>query len=101
MIFLRPIQQQDFEAFKALAALSELPTLPKDAAFLEQKIIHSTRSFQKTVEHPGDELYMFALFDTETKNIVGVSAIQALTGGGEPLYFFRKEQAKENFTIRF
>ncbi|MDB6081667.1 MAG: astA, partial [Chlamydiia bacterium] len=71
-------------------------TFPKDPDLLEQKIMHSIASFEKNVEVPANECYLFALDDTQRKKIIGISAIFATTGGGGPLYFFRKESTSSN-----
>lgn len=93
MIFLRAVQKRDLDDIIALSKKASLgfTTFPKDPKALEKKLLKSISSFQKEVEHPNDEFYLFALEDTVLHKVIGVSAIFATTGGGEPLYFFQKE----------
>src|SRR5581483_4915733 len=93
MMILRPIQKKDLEQVVRFASMADigLTNLPNDARIFEERIHRSLQSFEKVVEKPENELYFFALEDTSTHAVVGVSAIYATTGGGEPLYFFRKE----------
>lgn len=93
MIFLRPIRETDLDALVHLLGGAHLgiTSLPKDRHILEQKIIRSISSFKKETHSPHDELYFFALEDSELQQVIGISAIEATTGGSDPLYFFRQE----------
>lgn len=93
MIFLRPVQKRDLDDIIALSKKASLgfTTFPKDPKALEKKLLKSINSFQKQVDHPNDEFYLFVLEDTDLNKVIGISAVFATTGGGEPLYFFQKE----------
>jgi len=92
MIILRPIKASDEYQFIDLANLSHigLTSLPKDTHILHNRIFHSITSFNKKVTAPGDEEYIFVLEDTDSKKIMGMSALHAKTGGTDFLYFFKK-----------
>jgi arginine N-succinyltransferase len=87
------MRKDDLAAYVELAFLSHtgITTLPKEPSILEQKLLLSLTSWNKEIQTPQDELYLFALEDTHSKKMIGVSAIQATTGGDDPLYFFLKE----------
>ncbi len=93
MIILRPIHTTDEAQFIALSKLANigLTSLPKDESRLQKKLQTSLDSFYKSVSLPGDEQYVFVLENCITHEIIGISAIMAATGGGEPLYFYKKE----------
>lgn len=101
MIYLRPIQKSDLEGLINLNALSSvgMTTFPKDRRILEQKVFHSTDSFQKLVTTPDDELYLFVLEDSQNHEIIGISAVFATTGQGEAHYFFRRETITSNSAL--
>jgi arginine N-succinyltransferase len=88
---LRRATLDDLEQCYYLAKKSLLPTLPDDRRLIEQKLQRSDNSFKKRVEEPEDELYLFVLEEATTGTIIGISGIEATTGGRYPLYFFRKE----------
>jgi arginine N-succinyltransferase len=104
MIYLRPIKEQDLDGLVALISNASLglTTLPKDRKILEHKVLVSIQSFRKEVFYPEDEHYLFVLEDLETDKIIGVSAIDAITGGTggrDPLYFYKKEFVTNNSTL--
>jgi arginine N-succinyltransferase len=96
MMYLRPIEARDLHDLIELNRLSGvgMTNFPKDPSILEQKIFHSQDSFAKEVLYPDKETYLFALMDPHLHKIVGISAIFATTGGGEPTYFYRREKVQ-------
>lgn len=91
MLVLRPIRENDLPGLVALARSTGggLTTLPPDEEFLADRIDNSLRSFRPRVAKPGGEFYLFALEDTATGELVGVSALAARVGGFEPWYSYQ------------
>src|SRR4051812_3223166 len=90
MQVFRPIRENDLPALVALARATGggLTTLPPDADFLGDRIAESLRAFSPRVKQPGGEFYLFALEDTATGEIAGVSGIGARVGGFHPWYSY-------------
>ncbi len=87
MTFIRPVERKDSEriiefAFKAQFGIT---SLPKNEEALLDKIEQSISSFIKQVEKPGPERYLFALEDSETNTLMGISGIKADTSIDHPL----------------
>lgn len=75
-------------------------TLPNSPELLEQLLLFSDRSFNKTINSPGEEYYFFVLEDLNEKKIIGTSVIQAYVGSESPFYSFKLEnQTKISKTI--
>lgn len=90
MLF-RSARDTDLDAIHELAEQSGvgMTTLPKDKALLQKRMHWSTESYNKNVEKPGDEYYLFVLEDQSNKKIVGTSAIEARTGYETPFYSYK------------
>ncbi len=90
MHVLRPIRESDLPGLVTLARATGggLTTLPPDEAFLGDRIDESLRAFRPRVRQPGGEYYLFALEDTATGELVGVSGIMARVGGFDPWYSY-------------
>ncbi|CAH9062378.1 Arginine N-succinyltransferase [Pseudoalteromonas holothuriae] len=90
MQILRPINSNDFAAFKQIAIESGhgFTSLPVDNDLLQEKISRSERSFAKQLNKPFDEGYVFVLEDSETGEIMGTTAIEAAVGMQIPLYHY-------------
>lgn len=86
----RPVREGDLAALVALARATGggLTTLPPDEEFLADRIAESLRAFSPRVKQPGGEFYLFALEDTATGEISGVSGIGARVGGFHPWYSY-------------
>lgn len=86
----RPVREGDLPALIALARATGggLTTLPPDEDFLADRIAESLRAFSPRVKQPGGEFYLFALEDTATGEISGVSGIGARVGGFHPWYSY-------------
>lgn len=100
MLVLRPIRESDLPGLVALAGSTGggLTTLPPNEEFLGDRIDSSLRAFSPRVRKPGGEYYLFALEDTESHEVVGVSGISSRVGGFEPWYSY--EIRREKFTHR-
>ncbi|WP_286748916.1 arginine N-succinyltransferase [Marinobacter sp. UBA2688] len=90
MLVIRPSQENDLDALYAMAqgAGKGLTTLPADRALLARKIQHAQETFNQRCA-PEAGLYLFALEDTELKQCVGISGIQARVGLDEVFYNYR------------
>ena len=79
MFIVRPIQEEDFPTFQecALNAHGIITSLPNKEEDLKRVLENSLASFQKNVEKPLDEFYLFVLEDQAEKKIHGISAIRA------------------------
>jgi arginine N-succinyltransferase len=100
MLVLRPIRESDLAGLAALAQTTGagLTSLPKDDDFLASRIDEALRAFRPRVPRPAGEHYLFALEDTATRELVGVSGIAARVGGFEPWYSY--EIRRERFVHR-
>ncbi|MCL7943416.1 arginine N-succinyltransferase [Marinobacter sp. ATCH36] len=90
MLLIRPLQEYDLDALYAMAqgAGKGLTTLPADRELLQKKIDHTRETFKQRCA-PEAGLYLFALEDTELKQCVGISGIQARVGLDEVFYNYR------------
>ncbi|MCY7295315.1 arginine N-succinyltransferase [Alteromonas sp. a30] len=91
MMIIRPIQQTDFDALKCVAVESGVgfTSLPDNDELLLGKIKRSVESFAKEdVQKPGTELYLFVMEDTDTKEVVGTSGIEAAVGLDDAFYSY-------------
>ena len=100
MLVIQPVTIDDLDGLLDLAGMSSygLTTLPKDREILERRTRHAARCF-KTVEddaHPNasgaeGQSYLFALHDTDTKKLVGISGLESKLGGFHPFYYYRMD----------
>ncbi len=101
MIVVRRVESNDFEQYVELAFSSNINfyTLPKNRELLENLFENALNSFKDEVEVPNKEFYIFVAEDTETKKLLGVSALSATSGGVEPLFFYKRETITNNSSI--
>lgn len=93
MIVIRPIAKDDFPGYLKLAFHAHINfyTLPKSEKLLEHRFEKALHSFSEDHALPEKQFYLFVAEETATKQLLGVSALSATSGGSEPLFFFRKE----------
>ncbi|MDP1604705.1 MAG: arginine N-succinyltransferase [Legionella sp.] len=91
MILFRRAYAGDLDAIHHLALNSGfgLTTLPKDKELLHTRLSWACASFEKAITKPLNEYYLFVLENTATKQVVGTSAIEALTGYETPFYSYK------------
>src|SRR5690606_37399290 len=91
MMLVRTVQKSDLEGIYNLAIQSGvgITTLPQNKDLLTQRIIKACDSFKKKLTEVGNEYYLFVLEDDETKQLVGISAIDAYTGYETPFYSYK------------
>jgi arginine N-succinyltransferase len=93
MIIIRPVSMTDLEPLAELAGLAGvgLTTLPKDRDLLARRILQSQASFQRFVERPGGESYLFVMEDAAAGRVVGACGIVSKVGGFQPFYSYHIE----------
>lgn len=91
MMLFRPVCHTDIDMLYQLAMDSGvgMTTLAKDKTKWQKRVESSVDSFLKQVDSPRDEDYLFVLEDTDSKKVVGVSAIEASTGSETPFYSYK------------
>lgn len=91
MIIIRPITKDDYDALFQIAKESGhgFTSLPEDKDYLINRIKHSQQSFAADIKSPGNQGYLFVMEDTNSKEIVGTSGIEASTGSDFPLFHHR------------
>lgn len=88
MRVVRPIRLDDLDALLLMArnAGSGFTSLPPNRDYLRKKIELSLQSFERDVQKPGHERYMFVLEETDSGEIGGCCAVEAACGLDEPFY---------------
>ncbi|MFZ4076795.1 MAG: arginine N-succinyltransferase [Legionellaceae bacterium] len=110
MMLLRQAQGSDIDAIHTLAMNSGvgITTLPQDKNALIQRIERAVQSFNPTYTLYDHAYYLFVLENTETKALVGTSAIEARSGADLPFYTYHvsthhqtceKLRIKQNYTL--
>lgn len=90
MIIVRPIKESDLSDLHRIAVESGhgFTSLPVNEQLLKQRITHAETSFNKEVNQPGDEGYLFVMEDTKTGKVVGTSGIEAAVGLDDAFYHY-------------
>src|SRR5262245_16503826 len=94
MVFIRPVAAADLDALIELASLAGvgLTTLPRDRELLSKRIRNSVRFFEKNIDRPGGESYLFVMEDSEEKKVIGACGIVSKVGGFQPFYGYKIEK---------
>lgn len=108
MYVLRPIQENDEEAFIDLAfsAHSGITSLPKNKTLLKNKLQKSLDSFNNINLSIKNNLYLFVLEEIEQQILVGTSGIFSTDEWISPSYYFQinheppLKEAIENYTLK-
>ncbi|MFT6924962.1 MAG: arginine N-succinyltransferase [Psychromonas sp.] len=89
MMFIRPIHREDKQALLQLAAKtgSGFTSLPHNENHLEQRIERMINTWEGT-SPLSKQGYLFALVDSETHTLVGVSGVEVAIGLNDPWYDF-------------
>jgi arginine N-succinyltransferase len=89
---LRPCEQEDLPALERFAAASPvgITTLPNNRAALADRLHRSLHAFASD-DASGEEIYLFALEDRLTGQVIGISGIAARAGFSDRFYSFRNE----------
>lgn len=96
MLAVRPGTPDDLDALMALAAGSvpQLTNLPAHRERLGERLGQSVAALQRTVDSPGEEIYVFVLeatADDGATEIVGTASVRARAGAREAYYTWRRE----------
>lgn len=89
-VLFRPVKESDLEGVYQLACQAGfgLTTLPAEKKVLQERILHSQKSFSKTPYFPENEYYFFILECVQTKKIVGSAAIESAVGYDLPFFSY-------------
>src|SRR4051812_19090204 len=93
MVAIRPVSTADVDQLLDLANLAGvgLTTLPKDRDLLKKRVARSMRCFEKNIDRPGGESYLFVMEDVDSKAVIGACGIVSKVGGFQPFYGYRIE----------
>jgi arginine N-succinyltransferase len=91
MLIVRPARTDDLESFVKLArsAGPGFTSLAVSDSDLKARLAKSVKSFAADINAPGDHIYLLMLEDSETSEIVGVSAVKAMVGLNKPFFSFK------------
>lgn len=91
MLIVRPAQLTDLDALLELARLAGpgFTSLAVSDEDLEARLRKSVKSFALDTDEVGDQTYMLMLEESETGEVVGLSAIKALVGMSKPFFNFK------------
>lgn len=91
MLIVRPAKTSDLEGFIALkdAAGPGFTSLAVHDSDLKSRLKKSTKSFGLETDALGDNIYLLMLEDSETGEVVGVSAVKSQVGVGKPFFSFK------------
>jgi arginine N-succinyltransferase len=98
-LVVRPVGSADLDAVLHLSASGgrTLTTLPEDREFLDKRIKRSVHAFYPEVSEPGNETYTFVLEHVPSGEILGISAINARTGGFDPFYTYERVRVRNDY----
>ena len=88
-MIVRQIRKTDLDGLHKLAkkAGTGITTLQDDKKLLRKRLEHTLYSFEKTVDSPSGESYLFVMED-ENNKLVGICGILSKVGGYEPFYTY-------------
>lgn len=91
MQVLRPITTDDFAALTQIAVESGhgFTSLPQNDDVLRDKIETAEDSFNRCIDKPGQQKYLFVLEDCDSGEILGTTGINASVGLDSPIYHYR------------
>ena len=91
MLIVRPARIDDLDSFIELARAAGpgFTSLAVPDADLETRLAKSVKSFAADIAAPDDHIYLLMLEDSETNEIVGVSAVKAKVGANKPFFSFK------------
>ena len=91
MLIVRPAKLGDLKSFIALARLAGpgFTSLAVSDAELETRLKKSVKSFALKTDKLGDQIFLLMLEDSESGEIVGMSAVKSLVGHEKPFFSFK------------
>jgi arginine N-succinyltransferase len=95
MIIIRPIEPSDYTDLYRIAVESGhgFTSLPVNEEMLRERINRSEKAFIDGIESAGDQGYLFVMEDTELKQVVGTSGIEAAVGLDNAFYHYHLGKA--------
>ncbi len=90
MLIIRPILNDDFDDLLRMAKDSGhgFTSLPVNPKLLRARIESSCKVLKQTLNKPSQDGYLFVLYDTVAKKVVGVSGIESAVGLNDPFYHY-------------
>ena len=90
MMIIRPVRQQDLPAIRQLASKTGVgvTSLPPDEAHLQARIQRVLATWADEAA-PAEQGYLFVLEDSQTRQVVGISGLEAAVGLSDPWYNYR------------
>jgi arginine N-succinyltransferase len=97
MQIIRPIRSEDFSALQQISIESGhgFTSLPQCDEQLSTKIKLVEETVNNTDSQNKKGSYLFVLEDTDSKEILGTTGIEAAVGIGSPLYHYRLSKIKQ------
>ena len=88
-MIIRQIRKTDLDGLHKLAkkAGTGITTLQNDKKLLKKRLEHTIYSFEKVVDSPAGESYLFVM-ENEHKELMGICGILSKVGGFEPFYTY-------------
>ncbi len=101
-MLIRPVAPEDLDALYQIALESGpgFTSLMPDRDALARKIDLSVSSFERAIERPGNEHYLFVLEDCETGEIMGTTGIEASAGIERPLVHLHRQVLTDSTGVR-
>ena len=94
MLIVRPVTFADIQALEQLAVVAggSMSTLPANRDHLSELIGATQRALRADVSQPKGETYHFVLEDSDSREVLGISGINAAVGLSTPFYSYRIDQ---------
>jgi len=91
MLVVRPAVQEDLEKFIGLARLAGpgFTSLAVSDDDLTARLAKSQKSFDLETDKVGDQVYLLMLEDSDTGEVVGLSAVKSQVGTNKPFFSFK------------
>ena len=104
MFFLRPVELGDLDQILDLSQLQTFINLPSNSKALKNKIKISNRTFQQPSTKLEENYYLFAIIDSQTQHVIGVSMIHGKHGTQKEPHFsyaleLKKSLAKPSILV--
>ncbi len=91
MIVIRKARLSDLDCLMKISTAtgSGMSSMPTNLGSWQAKLQSSEESFSKRINAPGGETYFMVMEDTETREIIGTTAIYAGVGLEQPFYSYK------------
>lgn len=98
MLVFRPVRFDDLPAIEHLAitAGNSMTTLPNNRDHLEQLINNTAQSLRNKVSVATKQSYHFVIENSVTKEVLGISGIEACVGYSSPFYSYYCEKLEHH-----